>query len=327
MTQQAGDDDLGVVADIGGTNCRFAIASRRGTALIAPASTPRANHADFTAALGAYLQTRPERGRLRWAVIAVAGPVGADGVSLTNGDWRIAGGEIADAFALARVELVNDFTAMAASITRMDTQSLLAIGGGAPQAAAGAITMAVIGPGTGLGVGGLVRGPEATYPLSTEGGHVLFAPIGALEREINRVLEGWFERVSYERLLSGEGLENIYRALCEIEGAPAADYAARDISRLAAGGDAQCVRTLGVFTQVLGAFAGDVALVMGARGGVYIAGGMITKLLDQFDQAAFRARFEAKGRFRAYMEAIPARIIVHPYPGLLGAAALAPGAG
>jgi glucokinase len=222
------------------------------------------------------------------------------------------------------VRLVNDFAALARSMPLLESQHLIPVGGGAARDVGGVTTTAVVGAGTGLGVGGLVITANDVIPLTTEGGHSSFAPTDELEREINRVLLTRFERVSNERILCGEGLVNLHRALAEIEGKPAETLAPRDVTaRAAAKSDPLSVLAMEVFSRVMGSFAGDVVLMFGARGGAFVAGGLAPATLDVFDRAAFRARFEAKGRFRRYMEETPAWIVVHPFAALYGAAAMA----
>lgn len=316
---------LGLVGDIGGTNCRFALAVRGSTALASAARYPVADFLDLNGAIAAYLEREAPRRKLDWAVIAVAGAVDNGTVALTNHSWKITAADIAAKFGIREVRLVNDFSALARATPLLDPAHLTPVGAVSRRAFdASASTTAVIGPGTGLGVGGLALGSTSVAVLTTEGGHTTFAPNDDLEREIVRLLLTRFERVSNERLLCGEGLCNIYWALSQIDGVEPEILTAKDITQRASEkSDPRCVRTLDVFTRALGAFGGDVVLMMGARGGLFLAGGMLPAILDVFDHAAFRAAFEAKGRFRSYLEQTPAHIIVHPFAALMGAAALA----
>lgn len=314
---------LGLVGDIGGTHCRFAVATPGAGELAAPAKYPCADFPDILQAIAAYLSREASRRKLDWAVIAVAGPVDNNTVDLTNLSWRISGAEIAARFGMREVRLVNDFTAFARATPLVENSELVPLGG-APHAVAGETTTAVVGAGTGLGVGGLLQHAGHAIPLTTEGGHTTFAPTDDLELEIARALLTRFERISNERLLSGDGLANIYWALSRIDGVEAPALASRDITRRAAdGSDARALKAVQVFSRVLGSFSGDVVLTLGARGGLYVSGGVIHAMLDVFDRAGFRERFESKGRFRKYMEDIPAWIVVHPFAALLGSAALA----
>jgi glucokinase len=318
------EGEVGLVGDIGGTNCRFALAVRGSVAISLPASYPNAEFENVIGAIAAYLDREAGGRKIDWAVIAVAGPVDRDSVAMTNRAWRISGAEIGAAFGIGDVRLVNDFSALAASTPFLDEQHLIRLGGHAPRAVAGATTSAVIGPGTGLGVGGLISGPAGSMSLTSEGGHAAFAPGDDLEREIARLLLTRFERVSNERLLSGDGLRNIHWALSMIDGAPPEILQAQEVTgRAAEGSDPRSALAIQVFSRVLGGFGGDVVLTLGACGGLYVAGGMMPVILPMFDRTAFRERFEAKGRFREYMEEIPASVVLHPYPALVGAAALA----
>jgi glucokinase len=293
-------------------------------AVSTPAIFRCADYPDLQSALRLYLERDAGRRRPNWAVIAVAGPVDRNTVTMTNHSWRIDGAEIAAEFALREARLVNDFAALASATPLLDAAHLIPIGAGEGRAVGSITTTAVVGAGTGLGVGGLVSGPNGITPLTTEGGHASFAPVDDLEREINKALLTRFERVSNERLLCGEGLVNIHWALSQIQGARAEKLAPREVTARAADkSDPLSVQTMQVFSRVMGAFAGDVVLMFGARGGAFVAGGLVPATLDVFDRAAFRARFEAKGRFRSYMEATPAWIVTHPFAALSGAAAMA----
>jgi glucokinase len=315
---------LGLVGDIGGTNSRFALVARGETALSAPLSLPNADFTDMYGALDRYLHEEAKGKKPEWAVIAVAGPVRNGAVSLTNRAWKIDSAEISKRFGIADARLVNDFSALAAAAPYVASKDRMALGGGATRTVDGVTTIAVVGPGTGLGVGGLVRAGGRDVVLTTEGGHSSFAPIDALEREIERLLQTRFERVSNERLLCGEGLINIYWALGGIHHKKTETLTPREITRRAAEkSDPLCIEAVDIFSRVLGAFAGDVVLTMGAQGGCYIAGGMVPAIIDIFDRDAFRERFEAKGRFRRYMQETPAWIINAPFTALLGSAALA----
>ncbi|MEJ0058310.1 MAG: glucokinase [Terricaulis sp.] len=320
---QSETPSIGLVGDIGGTHCRFALSTHGQTELSAPAKYPCADFPDILHAIAAYLAREAPRKKIDWAVIAVAGPVDRDVVTLTNLSWRISGPEIAAKFGMRDVRLINDFTAFARATPLVESEHLIALGDVA-HAEAGATMTAVVGAGTGLGVGGLMKTAAGVTPLTTEGGHSTFAPVTPLDLEIARVLRTKFERVSHERLLSGEGLVNIYWALSQLDGASAETLTPRDITRRAIDkSDSRCMRAAEVMSRVLGQYGGDVVLTLGARAGLYVSGGVIHSMIDVFDRAAFREGFENKGRFRGYMEGIPAWIVVHPFAALLGSAALA----
>ena len=226
--------------------------------------------------------------------------------------------EVQAALGLERLWMLNDFEALALSLPHLAPQQLRAQG---PLPLRHG-TLAVLGPGTGLGVGGLVLTPAGWQAVPGEGGHATLAAGNAFEDEILRVVRAEFGHVSAERLLSGIGLPLLHRAICAVQGEAAAERSAEEIGRLGAqGGDAACERTLATFCELLGAFAGNVALTLGARSGVFIGGGVVPHFADFFFASGFRRRFEDKGRFRAYLQSVPTALIVEPHAALAGAAA------
>jgi len=293
----------GLVADLGGTNVRFALTQPGTTALVRPGKFASRQFASLADAAKAYLgDTRPDR-----AVFAVAGPVEAGRVHLTNLGWELSEDALAKALGIAQVRLINDFEAIALSLPHLAAADLLAIG---PEIeAAGAL--AVVGPGTGFGVAGWANGAV----LVAEGGHADFAPADETEIAIWKALHGRFGHVSLERLLSGPGLVNLYQALGGHAALAAEEITARRQS------DPLAHAAFERFCAILGTAAGNIALTLGARGGVYIAGGILPPLRAAFAASAFRMRFEAKGRFAGYMRAIPTRLIVQDQAGMIGAAA------
>lgn len=314
---------IGLVGDIGGTNCRYALV-HAAPAIDDPVSYTNADFANFLDTIETYLSRGAPRPSVDWAVIAVAGPIVQNAVSMTNRPWRIDGDEIAKRFGMRCAVIVNDFSALAASTPYIEASHLGRIGGGEAETIDGVTTTAIVGPGTGLGVGGLVRGPNGATVLSTEGGHATFAPSDDIEREIVRVLAERFEHISNERLICGDGLRNIHWALSRIAGVEPEVLKAAEVSRRAlTGEDKLATQALLVFSHALGALAGNVVLTMGARGGLYLAGGMLPAIKSAFDRDAFRARFEAKGRFRGYMERVPSWMMIDPFAALTGAAAMA----
>jgi glucokinase len=317
----AKDGMTGLVADFGGTNCRFAIARAGDTALRSPESLHNAQFGGPLDAIRSYLNAHQDNCALDWAVVAAAGPVEDNSVDLTNLAWRIDGAGIAREFGLRHVRVCNDLAAIAASTPSLKGDELAPIG--ARREPPPGLPIAVVGSGTGLGVSGLVSARHEVALLTTEGGHSTFAPTDALQREVVRILEPRFGRVSNERIMSGEGLHHVYLALCEIAGeAPVAatPHAVTEGARERK--DPTCARAVQVFSRALGAFSGDVVLIIGAHGGLYLAGGMLKGMHDVFDYPAFREAFEDKGRFREKMAATPTWHIRHPYPALLGAAML-----
>ena len=312
-----------LVGDIGGTNARFAVAHLGGSrpTLCDPMQFACADFETAAAAIDGYLDAasvpRPRR-----ACIAVAGPVEASAVQATNSGWRLSEAELlAEGFAVARV--LNDFGALAYAAPAFLPDDLAVLGPPLPAPAAG--TVAIVGAGTGFGVAALARDGDASIPMSTEGGHIAFAPTDDIEVSILALLGGRFGRVSVERILSGPGLADLHWALGQIGGGDHPPLSASDIvAQGLADADSACAETLRRFCAIYGAVAGDIALALGARGGVYLGGGIAPRILAVLADGGFRRRFEAKGRFSTFMAAIPTQVILHPYAALLGAAVAAP---
>lgn len=313
-----GGDKRSLLADIGGTHARFSVLGREGSPS-APVVLEAARFADFRAALDAYLEGEGMRRDFAVAAVCVAGPVTDEGVTLTNSGWRLSRQALRQATGAEDARLVNDFTAVALALPELGEPDLRKLGGGVAERGA---AKAVLGPGTGLGVSGLVPDGRGGYaPLTGEGGHVDLAPAGAREMAVLERLAERFGHVSVERVLSGAGLQNLYTAVSG--GADDEPPAPRDIAAMAKAGAADAaVETVALFTGWLGAVAGDLALTLGARGGVYIGGGIVPAWGEDFDARSFRARFEAKGRFRDYMQGIPTWVITHPHPAFVGLTAL-----
>jgi len=313
----SGRPDLRLVGDVGGTNARFALADLSGAEprLLDPRSFARSEFPSLEAAIAGYLDGASERPAS--AVIAVAGPVTDGAAALTNGEWRMSEqGLLKNGFDAAR--LINDFTALALSVRRLGPDDLADVGEASPSLT-GAV--AVIGAGTGLGVAAVVREDGREAVVVTEGGHIAFAPADDIEIEVLRHLSGRFGRVSLERILSGSGLVNLRWALGKVDGLEVQPLEPEQIVDLAMRGEnSLCVQTLDRFCAIYGAAAGDFALAFGATGGVYLGGGISPRILEPLRRSAFRARFEAKGRFAAYTTRIATRVILHPMAALLGAA-------
>jgi glucokinase len=255
-------------------------------------------------------------------VIAVAGPVTDGEIDLTNSPWRVSEREL-KTLGLDPVLLINDFEAQAWGAPIVSKENLASLGGPAEGEEHAAI--AVLGPGTGFGVSALARdihGNEIALP--SEGGHACFAPGDPIEDELLRILRRRYDRVSIERLICGPGLLNMHRALAEIDGRETHIDDPAEITRDAmANPNSHCGATLARFCAILGAVAGDVALTMGARRGVYVAGGIPPKILPFLQASPFRERFERKGRFQPYMAAIPTWCVTDKTAALLGAARVA----
>jgi len=307
-----------VAGDIGGTHARFAVVEQcdSGHLQLHDRLDLQDPFESFAQALQHYLDRLDRRNLPSTIVLAVAGPVVDGSVRLTNRDWQISERELRSC-GFAQARLLNDFAALALAADRLQAADTHWIGPEIAGTRDGSIT--ILGAGTGFGVSCLARGRGRGVPMATEGGHIGFAPDGAEEIALLKVLAGRFGRVSVERILSGPGLENISRALEQIAGLPERPLSAADIVEHAARGDAHCRATLSSFCSIFGAVAGDLALAHGACGGVLIAGGIAAKIEPYLNQGAFRARFEAKGRLSSFVKAIPTRLIVNQDAALIGA--------
>ena len=313
----------GLVADAGGTNVRFALVDLDSGAVRACEKYTSRDYSSIADAARAYLAVQELGAAPEGAMISVAGPVADNAINMTNLGWQFSGRDLSGVLGIAQVRLINDYEAIARSISSLKETDLRVIGPSVAAKQGDRETVAIIGPGTGLGVGSYVRVSGNLMPLVTEGGHADFAPTDETEIEILRFQQKKFGHVSYERILSGPGLMNLYEALSDIEGVKSEKLESHDITaRALADKNAFCGRVLSRFCAILGSVAGDVALIMGARDGVFLAGGVLPAVADFFASSDFRARFEAKGRFESYMKAIPTRLIVNDNAGLLGAASL-----
>jgi len=313
-----------LLADIGGTNARFALA-RLDPAALQHDSIRTYAVADFPSLADAAAHYLAETGaHVARAVMAVAGRVDGDVARLTNHPWVISASRVREALGLDALHLVNDFVAQSMAIRLLQPEDVVPIGASAwTTPSAGDRTFAAVGPGTGLGVGGLLVRGGRWFPLATEGGHASFAPGTPEEIAILERLSQDYGRVSNERLVSGAGLVNVHRALSEIAGVDAGALEPVDVTSRADAGDRRCQHAISVFCSVFGAIAGDLVLTLGAWDGVFLGGGLIKPLLPALQHSGFRQRFEGKGRHAPAMARVPTLAIVHPYPGLLGAAALA----
>jgi glucokinase len=314
-------EQIRLIGDIGGTNARFAIA-RDGTH-DEPTNIATLDHPSFESAIDAFLDKAGAGLTIRDAAFAVAGPVSGDEVVLTNHNWSFRQSDLRRRFKFETLRVYNDFAGIALALPYIVNDDLVGIGGG--EAVAG-FPKAAIGPGTGLGVGTLAPvEPDGWTVVSGEGGHVTMAAEDERESALLAVLRRRYEHISAERLLSGDGLVNLYETLCEMDGAPSVGYKPSQITDEAiAARDEHCREAVAMFCAMLGSCAGNLALTVGARGGVYIAGGIVPRLGARFVNSAFRARFEAKGRFKSYLAAIPTSVIVHGNPALLGLSKLKP---
>lgn len=305
-----------LLADIGGTNARFAIETAP-FQFEAVAVLPCSGYASLGSALAAYLASDGVSAHvagIRHAAIAIANPVDGDIVSMTNHTWSFSIAALREELDLSTLLVVNDFSALAMALPHLRPSQRLRVGDGAELPGR---TIGLIGPGTGLGVSGIVPVGERWAVLASEGGHASFAPGNDTEIEILQQLWREHGHASAERLLSGPGLELIHRVM-----SGQALNAAEITRRALDGADAACVRTVDCFCGVLGSVAGNVALTLGATGGMYIGGGIVPRLGALFSGSPFRARFEEKGRLAPYLARIPTFLITEEYPAFLGVSAI-----
>lgn len=314
-----GIPELALVGDVGATNARFALVRPDGTTT-APRAYALNDHPSLVEAIGTYLAEESPSARPGQAVLAVASPVTGDQVTLTNHPWTFSIEAVRKQFGLGRLRVINDFAANAVAVPHLTDGDRLQIGPGSAVADA---PIGVIGPGTGLGVSALMRMPDGWTPIEGEGGHVTMAPADAHESAVLELMRRRYDHVSAERVLSGPGLVNLYNVLCELAAKPAAPFTPPQITDPRTWDEDPRTRdATEMFCAMLGTVAGNLALTLGARGGIYIAGGIVPRLGTAFAESGFRKRFETKGRFRWYLAAIATYVIVRPLPALLGAAAL-----
>jgi glucokinase len=311
-----------VAADIGGSHARFALADidagqvkRLGEAITLKTVEHASLHTaweSFSKQLGHALP--------RAAAIAVACPITGEMLKLTNNPWIIRPAMIGERLGIDRLTLINDFGAVGHAVTRVEAEHFRHLcGPNVPLPAEGVIS--IVGPGSGLGVAHVLRRDGRDHVIECEGGHVDYAPIDRIEDAILARLRQRFGRVSIERLVSGQGLANIYEALAAIEGRAVRAGDDRELWTAAlCGADSLAVAALDRFCLILGSVAGNVALMQGANA-VVIAGGLGLRIADILPRSGFGGRFTAKGRFERILSALPVKIITHPQPGLLGAAA------
>ena len=325
---------INLIADIGGTNIRLAQATERSVAEnsginITEIETYQCKKfASLAEVVAHYIEAKKLDNLVINACFAIACPVDKDLISMTNLPWQFSQKELKQALKLNTLSFINDYTAIAMAIPLLTEQQKVKIGGG--ESIAGK-PISVCGPGTGLGVANLVpltvSGNEQWHCISGEGGHIDFAAINDTEQQVMNFIHGIRKRVSYEQLLSGYGLEQVYQALLFInEGKEISTVndklSAKEITTKALDGTCDiCEQTLTLFCNVLGSFAGNLALIMNSQGGVYIAGGIVPRFIDYLKSSDFRARFEAKGRLSSITEQAPTYVITEEQPGLLGAAA------
>lgn len=313
-----------VSVDIGGTHARFSIATISAAGSIS-LSDPETIHTEDHASFQTAWEDFRERmgGNLPPRVsMAIAGPVGGEVIRFTNNPWIIRPALVQEKLGAEKYTIVNDFEAVAHAVARVGQEQFMHLSGpDKPLASTGRLS--VLGPGTGLGVAHLYREPDGTYRVSaTEGGHIDFAPLDQIDDAILARLRKRHNRVSVERVVAGPAISDIYQTLAVMEGKPVAEE--DDIAiwtRGQDGSDSLAAAAVDRFCMALGSVAGDIALAQGGFGGVVIAGGLGYRIRETLLKSGFAERFKAKGRFQELMASIPVKLIIHPQPGLFGAAA------
>jgi len=308
-----------LIADIGGTNARFALLN--GDDVDDEQVLACDDYPTLVAAVDHYLeQVNAKSGprRPKEAAMAIAGPITGDHIRMTNHVWQFSAAETRRQLGLSRLIFLNDFTALAMALRHLPPKELEPIGGGRPVLGA---TIALLGPGTGLGVSGLVPAGEHWIPLQGEGGHVTLAVMNEREIAVLAQLRQRFSHVSAERVLSGPGLVNLYDGICAVEGIVPDVVTPKDVTERALSGSCRLsLETVSMFCALLGTMSGNLVLTLGAVGGLYIGGGIVPQLGDFFRNSAFRDRFEDKGRYADYLADVPIYVIRTPLPAFIGLA-------
>lgn len=312
-----------LLADIGGTNARFALETAPGRIELIDV-LPCKDYPTLADALRAYLASPAVVAAgiagIRHAAVAIANPITGDLVRMTNHHWEFSVEAMRIECGFDTLLAVNDFTALACSLPHLSELQKVQVGGGVARKGS---PIGLVGAGTGLGVSGLIPAGEGWTALLSEGGHVTFSPANETEVKILQFAWREYEHVSAERLLSGDGIELMYRALAHITGLPDEGLTAPDISRGALAGDCPlCEQVIDAFCGMLGTVAGNLAVTLGAQGGIYIGGGIVPRLGERFARSPFRTRFEQKGRFVNYLAQVPTYVITAEYPAFLGVSAI-----
>jgi glucokinase len=311
-----------LVADIGATNARFGLVSPKG-AVLHTRTLAVADHPTIADAITAYFRERGALPMPRQGAIAIASAITGDRVAMTNHPWTFSISTLKSQLGFHRLEVINDFAALALALPHLSPEDRQPVGGGTPSAGA---PIGVLGPGSGLGVSGLIPAGAGWIALAGEGGHATMVPTTDRECAVLAHMRRRFDHVSAERVLSGPGLVNLYNTLASLAGVSSRGYTAAQITDQEIGAaDPLCAEATSLFCAMLGTMAGNLALTLGARGGIYIGGGIVPRLGQRFAQSPFRPRFEAKGRFSAYLAAIPTWVVIHPLPAFLGCAAVLSG--
>ena len=308
-----------LVGDVGATNARFGLISPK-RELLHTRTLAVADHPTIADAITSYIGERGAWPMPRQGAIAIASAIVGDHVAMTNHPWSFSVSALKSQLGFDRLEVINDFTALALALPHLTPEHRLQVGGGTP---AEGSPLGVLGPGSGLGVSGLIPAGRGWIALAGEGGHATMAPASDRESAVLDRMRRHFDHVSAERALSGPGLVNLYNTLTSLDGVPSRGYTAAQITNPEIGAaDPVCAEATSLFCSMLGTMAGNLALTLGARGGIYIGGGIVPRLGQRFAESAFRARFEAKGRFSEYLAGIPTWVVTYPLPAFLGCAAV-----
>jgi glucokinase len=309
--------NLALVGDIGATNTRLAMVRSDGT-ISAPRMYDSQADTDIANAIHSYLAQECRTAKPYVGVLAIAAAVSGNEVRMTNHPWHFLIEDLRIRLGLRELHIINDFAANALAISELGSRDMVQVGSGSGVIDA---PIGVIGPGTGLGMSAFLHSEGGVVLLESEGGHVTMPAATSREAEVLDLMRHRYDHVSAERVLSGHGLVSLYEALCELENISSASFTPAQITDAHIWQeDPRAQEATGMFCAMLGTVAGNLALTLGARGGVYIAGGIVPKLGRTFLESEFRTRFQAKGRFLNYLKAIPTYVITRPEPALLGAA-------
>ena len=308
-----------LVADIGGTNARFALLQAPGAPVRDLGRTPTGDHVDPIAAIRDF--ALPRAGvHPKTVILALAAAIEGDAIPFTNSAWVVEPRRLVEEFGFEEVVALNDFEALSLALPALSGTDVVPVGGGSSRPDA---TMAVLGPGTGLGVATLARARDAWLPMPGEGGHVTLAPQGDREEAIWHELERRHGRIGAEVVVSGPGLARLFAAIEAIDGREPSGFDAARVTAAADAGDPRADEALAIFVSCLGRLAGDLALTVLPHGGIFIGGGIAPRILPRLTDGRFRAAFEDKAPFRALVAGLSTRVIVHPLPAFVGLAALA----
>lgn len=306
-----------LVGDIGGTHTRLAIGTASG--FVAVHVYDNDDHPEPLTLFQAFISSLPEELRPRQARFAVAAPVVSDDVHLTNRDWHLNGQQLREALGLQSVKLINDFAAIVLGVPGLQAGGYHKIGGGSVTAHAAVLAL---GPGTGFGMAAAVPSSGHWTVVSSEGGHATLSILGHRELDIVEHLHGRGHPTAIEEVLSGPGLLNLYQAIAGLDGSPQAANTQEQVTQLARNGDKLGLEALDLFFRFLGRTTGDMALAFNAAGGVYLAGGILPKLLSELERSRFREEFENKGSFSSYVSGMPTFLVTDPLVAFRGLASM-----